>query len=273
MKVLIINVFSCLWLICTLGCNGVDKDESTATVTENNILTEEEKLAGWKLLFNGETLDGWKGIGKETVPEHLWKVEDGSIRKVNTGQVESLSDGQPAEGGDLMTIEAFDNFDLRFEWKVSKSGNTGVKYNVSEEMSTQYLTGYSAIGLEYQLSDDDPEKKGSAKPSHLVGALYDLIPARGDVIVKPLDEYNSSRILVDGNHVEHWLNGIKIVEFEFGSARLDSLYRLSKYKDYPGFHEKRRGHIVLQNHKDDAWFRNIKLLELSDRNGDEVQQP
>ena len=263
MKAVTVKCLPCLLLICTLGCNSVEKDKSPATVTENDILTEDEKLAGWKLLFNGKTLDGWRGIGRETVPEHLWKVEDGSIRKVNTGEVESLSDGQPAEGGDLMTIEAYDNFDLRFEWKVSNAGNTGVKYNVSEEMSTRYLTGYSAIGFEYQLSDDDPDKKGKANPSHLVGALYDLIPAQNEVVVKPLEEYNSSRILVDGNHVEHWLNGVKIVEFEFGSARLDSLYRISKYKDYPGFHEKRKGHIVLQNHKDDAWFRNIRLLELS----------
>ena len=262
MKVVAVKVFPCLLLVCMLGCNGVEKDKSPVTHTEHNVLTEDEKRAGWKLLFNGKTLDGWRGIGREAVPEHLWKVEGGAIRKVNTGEVASLADGQPAEGGDLMTIESYDNFDLRFEWKVSESGNTGLKYNVSEEMSTQHLTGYSAIGFEYQLSDDDPEKKGKANPSHLVGALYDLIPAQNEVVVKPPGEYNSSRILVDGNHVEHWLNGVKIVAFEFGSARLDSLYRISKYKDYPGFHEKRKGHIVLQNHKDDAWFRNIRLLEL-----------
>ena len=247
------------WVLMA-GCNGAERENRLAEGDEHNVLTEDEKMAGWKLLFDGETLNGWRGIGSETVPGHLWQVEDGSIRKVNTGEVESFSDGQPAEGGHLMTIEAFDNFDLRFEWKVSESGNTGLKYNVSEEMSTQYLTGHSAIGFEYQLSDDDAN--GKAKPSHRLGALYDLIPAQGKVVMKPLDQYNRSRILVDGNHVEHWLNGTKIVEFEFGSARLDSLYHISKYKDYPGFHQKRKGHIVLQNHKDDAWFRNIKVRAL-----------
>ena len=253
----------CLGSILVTGCNNEDKNKPPAGKEENNVLTDKEKQQGWKLLFDGKTFDGWKGIGRETVPGHLWKVEDGAIRKINTGEVESLSDGQPAEGGDLMTVEAFDNFELYFEWKVSKAGNTGVKYNVSEEMSTQYLTGYSAIGFEYQLSDDKVDGKENAKPSHLVGALYDLIPAQDKVVVKPLDEYNASRIVVDGDHVEHWLNGIKIVEFEFGSSRMDSLYELSKYKEYPGFLQKRKGHIVLQNHKDDAWFRNIKLRELS----------
>lgn len=246
------------WLL-TAGCDSGEKDQSSEMRTENNTLTEDEKMKGWKLLFDGKTLDGWRAIGSATVPEHLWRVEDGSIRKVNTGEVASLSDGQPAEGGDLMTVDTYDNFDLRFEWKVSESGNTGLKYNVSEEMSTQYLTGHSAIGFEYQLCDDDVADNSS--PTHRVGALYDLIPAGGKVTLRPPGEYNSSRILVNGNHVEHWLNGIRIVEFEFGSARLDSLYRISKYKDYTGFQQKRKGHIVLQNHKDDAWFRNIRIRE------------
>lgn len=252
-----ILIFS--WVLIESCHGGEGKTRSAEANYENNVLTEDERSAGWRLLFDGETLNGWKGIGRQTVPGHLWRVEDGAIRKVNTGEIALLSDGQPAEGGDLMTVETFDNFDLRFEWKVSESGNTGLKYNVSEEMSTQYLTGYSAIGFEYQLSDDDVN--GNGNPTHLVGALYDLIPAHG-VAVKPLGQYNSSRILVDGNHVEHWLNGTRIVAFEFGSSRLDSLYRISKYKDYPGFHQKRKGHIVLQNHKDDAWFRNVRIREI-----------
>lgn len=248
-----------LSLISVSGCNTNERSSSPPAQTENNTLTADEQNAGWKLLFDGKTFDGWRGIGRPSVPTHLWRVEDGAIRKVNTGEVESLSDGQPAEGGDLMTIDTYENFELYFEWRVAPSGNSGLKYNVSEEMSTEHLTGYSAIGFEYQLSDDNE----TGNPSHRVGALYDLIPTHDEVVVKPAGQFNTSRIVVQGDHVEHWLNGVKIVEFDFGSARLDSLYRISKYKDYPGFHHKRKGHIVLQNHKDDAWFRNIKLRELS----------
>ncbi len=247
------------------GCGTSATDQQTATSGRHNVLTDDQKATGWRLLFNGQSFDGWRGIGRKTVPEHLWKVEDGAIRKVNTGEVESLADGQPAEGGDLMTIEAFDNFELYFEWRLEPGGNSGLKYNVSEEMSTQYLTGYSAIGFEYQLADDSPERRSKGNRLHLVGGVYDLFPAEGEVIVHSGDEmFNASRIVVNGNYVEHWLNGEKIVEFEFGSARLDSAYQLSKFKDYPGFHHKRKGHLILQNHKDDAWFRNIRIRELGD---------
>ncbi len=239
------------------GCGTKQQNKISGTEVFNK-LTEVEKSEGWILLFDGETLKGWRGVGKDVVPEHLWKVENGTIRNVGSGEVASIADGQPADGGDLMTTGTFDNFELYFEWKIDKAGNTGLKYNVSEEMSLQVEPKYSALGFEYQLLDDaDPEYKEEG-PTHLSGALYDLIPAENKLL-KPVGEYNSSRILVCGNHVEHWLNEIKVLEFEFGSERLDSLCKKSKYRDYTGFTEKRKGHIVLQNHKDDAWFRNIKI--------------
>ena len=229
---------------------------------QNNTLTPTEIEQGWKLLFDGKSFDGWRGLGREAVQKEHWRIEDGTIRKLNSGEVPSLADGQPTEGGDLMTIKSFDNYDLYFEWKISPAGNTGLKYNVSEEMSQKYGSKYAALGFEYQLLDDKDTIYANQKPTHYTGGLYDMIIPQ-NTKVKPLEEFNSSRILIDGNHVEHWLNGNMVLEYELGSKHLGSLYKKSKYADYPHFLEKRKGHIVLQNHKDDAWFRNIKVREIT----------
>jgi len=237
-----------------------EKKEKPAKI---NTLTKEEKKAGWRLLFDGKTFNGWRGIGRDHVPNGLWIIENGVIKKVNTGDVKKLPDGRPVEGGDLMTKDTFENFELTFEWKINKGGNSGLKYNVSEEMSEKYGSKYSALGFEYQLLDDeDPAYKGVLKLSQFSGSLYDLIPAT-NIVLKPIGEFNSSRILVDGKHVEHWLNGIKVVEFEFGSQELEEAYKVSKFSKIPGFPDKRKAHIVLQNHNDESWFRNIKIREIN----------
>lgn len=234
---------------------------SKSTSSENNNLTEEEKAAGWRLLFDGRTFEGWRSLGRDKIPTNLWEIDQESIHKINTGEVESLADGRPAEGGDLITVEKFDNFELSFEWRVEPGGNTGLKYNVSEEMSLE--NGVSALGFEYQLGDDGNDPNSDRKASHRVGALYDLFPTNTKVEINPIDQFNKSRLLVRGNQVEHWLNGEKILAFEFGSSRLDSAYKISKFKNIKDFHKKRKGHLVLQNHKDDAWFRNLKIRELN----------
>lgn len=249
------------------GCNlqserktgETEEYSKVAYPSENNSLTQEEKDAGWKLLFDGKSFDGWRSLGRETIPKELWEIENGSIHKINTGEVASLPDGQPAEGGDLITVENFNDYELYFEWRVEESGNTGLKYNVSEEISLNH--GVSALGFEYQLGDDSNLTK-ERKPSHLVGSLYDLFPTKNKVEINPINEFNKSRLLVQGNHVEHWLNGEKVLEFEFGSKELDSAYKISKFNKVPDFHKKRKAHLVLQNHKDDAWFRNIKIREI-----------
>lgn len=237
-----------------------EKKELKPVVNEKNTLTTAQINDGWKLLFDGKTFKGWRSLGRKGVQNEHWTIQDGTIRKLNSGEVPSLSDGQPVEGGDLMTIDSFDNFELYFEWKISKEGNTGVKYNVSEEMSQKYGSKYSALGFEYQLLDDkDSMYDGKLEPSQYTGGLYDLVvPKKTEV--KPVGEYNSSRILVDGNHVEHWLNGTKVLTYELGPQHLDSLFQRSKYRDYPHFLEKRKGHIVLQNHKDDSWFKNMAVF-------------
>lgn len=229
-----------------------------------NTLTEAEKKSGWRLLFDGKTFNGWRGLGRDHVPKGLWVIEDGLIRKINNADVKNLPDGSPVEIGDLMTTETFDNFELYFEWKINKAGNSGLKYNVSEEISQKYGSKYSALGFEYQLLDDGDPMYSNLKPSQFSGSLYDLIPAK-NIVLKPVGEFNSSRILVNGNHVEHWLNGIKVVEFEFGSKELDEAYKVSKFNKIPGFQDKRKAHIVLQNHDDESWFRNIKIREVKKR--------
>ena len=163
------------------SCQGkADKKvpETEPNATQDNTLSYQEIQEGWKLLFNGKTFDGWRNLGREDVQTVLWKVEAGEIHKVNSGEVPSLPDGQPIEGGDLMTIDTYDNYELYFEWKILEAGNTGLKYNVSEELSQKY-SEHSALGFEYQLLDDkDTLYAGKLKPSQYTGSLYDLIPAK-----------------------------------------------------------------------------------------------
>jgi hypothetical protein len=229
---------------------------------KNNTLTKVETKEGWRLLFDRKTFDGWRGLGRDHVPYGTWVIEDGMIKKVNIGDKKVLDDGKPVENGDLITTDTFENFELSFEWKINKAGNSGLKYNVSEEMCQQNGSKYSALGFEYQLLDDgDVSYKGVLKPAQFSGSLYDLIPAK-NIVLKPIGEFNSSRILVNGNHAEHWLNGIKVVEYEFGSKELDEAYKISKFNKIKGFTDKRKAHIVLQNHNDESWFRNIKIRVL-----------
>jgi len=225
-------------------------------------LTAAERAIGWRLLFDGRTLSGWRGLGYDSVPTAHWKVADGAIEKIASGNVPKLADGQPAHGGDLMTVDSFGDFELAFEWKVAPGANSGVKYNVSERLSMSQAPNHAALGFEYQILDDDRHEDGKL-PSHRAGALYDLIAPNAPKHVRPVGEWNRSRIVFRGRHGEHWLNGEKIVEFDLGTPRMDSLIAASKYRSIPGFADRREGggHIVLQDHGDEAYFRSIKVRE------------
>ena len=258
-RITIVPLIASLILISWNTIPGKDKQQASKI----NKLTKVEIRQGWKLLFDGKTFNGWRGLGRDHVPAGLWVIENGMIKKVNTGNMKNLPDGRPVEGGDLTTVDTFENFELSFEWKVNKGGNSGLKYNVSEEMCEQNGSKYSALGFEYQLLDDGDESyKGKLKPSQFSGSLCDLIPSK-NVSLKPVGEFNSSRILVNGKHVEHWLNGTKVMEFEFGSKELEDAYKISKFNKIQGFIDKRNAHIVLQNHNDESWFRNIKIREIN----------
>ena len=249
--------------ICIVLVLSVQFFRCTAPVKEvQNQLTQKETEEGWELLFDGKTFNGWRGLGRDTVETNHWKVENGEIHKIDSRQVPPLPNGEKIIGGDLMTVDTFDNFELTFEWKIKEAGNSGIKYNVSEELTNGWGSKYSALGFEYQILDDGHEMYKDLKTTQFTGALYEMY-APQNVQLKPVGEWNSSRILLNGNHGEHLLNGIKVVEFEFATAEFDSLFQLSKYAKYPGFEKKRKGHIVITNHTDESWYRNIKIRRLN----------
>jgi len=231
------------------------------TGQEPNLLIAEEKAAGWTLLFDGKTFTGWRGLGREGIPEGHWVIEEGAIKKIPSQDVPRQADGQPLEGGDLMTIKTFENFELLLEWKISPGGNSGIKYNVSEQMSISLPPRYAALGFEYQVLDDETHPDAKIGANRTAAALYDLIEPKGKIL-KPVGEYNTARIVFNGSHGEHWLNGIKVLEYELGTPEMKSLVASSKYKIIPDFATRRTGHIILQDHGDAVWYRNIKIREI-----------
>jgi hypothetical protein len=216
---------------------------SPAAVQAANQLSDAEKAAGWKLLFDGQTTQGWRSFKKASFPEKGWVVEDGWLHCLGKG------------GGDIITDAEFDNFELRWDWKLAPAGNSGVKYFVLESRP-------QLLGHEYQMLDDGRSPgvdKGHRK--QYTAAFYAVLEP-GITHVKPPGEVNSSRILVKGNHVEHWLNGEKVLEYECGSDVVKAQVAASKFKDVAGFGNKVKAHLLLQDHQSEVWFCNVKLREL-----------
>jgi hypothetical protein len=209
-----------------------------------NRLTKTERTAGWKLLFDGKSADAWRSAKSENFPERGWAVVDGWL----------YCSGE--KGGDLLTKEKFEHFELKFEWKLEKGGNSGVKYFVIEPRGL-------AIGHEYQMIDDaNHADAGMAEGKRLTASFYDVIARRPEIKPLPSGEINRSRIVVHGNHVEHWLNGQKAVEYECGSPEVLQAVAASKFKNTADFGKCLRGRIQLQDHQSKVWFRNIKILDL-----------
>ncbi len=205
----------------------------------------------WTPLFNGTSTAQLRGYMLDSFPTAAWKVEDGALM-AKTG-VPNI---------DLVTIDTFTNFDLTFQWKVSKAGNSGVFYNVQEASTHESNNGNSPNWLdnfEFQLLDDiDFNDKA---PIRSAGSLYDLIiPANKHL--KPVGEYNTARLLVDHGHVEHWINGEKVVVYELGSPQLNDLINKSKYKDNPKFAKSASGHIMFQHHGQQVWLKDIQVKRL-----------
>ncbi|HEY0776696.1 MAG TPA: DUF1080 domain-containing protein [Gemmatirosa sp.] len=244
------------------GSGAADGGASPAAdATAVNRLTPAERAAGWRLLFDGKTLTGWRGLGYDRVPPGHWVVADGAIRKVASGRVPTQADGQPLAGGDLMTVATYGDFELAWQWKVTPGANSGVKYNVSEPLSASIPPVHAAKGFEYQIIDDDRHPDGKLV-RHKTGDLYDLVASNDRKHVRPVGEWNDSRLVFRGNHGEHWLNGEKVVEFDLGTPQFDSALVASKFRGIPWFAERRTGHIVLQDHGDEVYFRGIKIREL-----------
>ena len=233
--------------------------QAPAPSTPVNTLTAEETAQGWKLLFDGRSFAGWRGLGYDAVPDKHWRIDGEAIMKVATKDVPPGADGTPAPGGDLMTAEAFRDFELVFEWRISPGGNSGVKYNVSEELSRGTPPqGHSALGFEYQVLDDDLHEDARNGANRTAAAIYDLFGPVGKSL-RPVGAYNAARIVFLGNHGEHWLNGRKVLAFDLGSPEFKEALAKSKFKAIAGFADKRAGHIVLQDHQDAVWYRNIKI--------------
>ena len=230
-----------------------------------NELTAAERAAGWRLLFDGKTFKGWHGLGFKEMPTGLWVIEDGAIKHAEKGKGPVQADGQPVAGWDLISDSSYTDFELSWEWKIAEAGNSGLKYNVSEELSTSMAPPHAAKGWEYQMNDDEKNEDNKIA-SHRSGALYEMFAANEKKRVNPAGQWNRSRIVFRGNHGEHWLNGQKIVEFDIGTPAFDSAFAKSKYSKYPAwFPARRKGQIVLQDHDDVVWFRDIKIRERGKR--------
>jgi hypothetical protein len=200
----------------------------------------------WKVLFDGTSTDAWRGYNRVGFPAECWAVVSGTL------------EARKATGGcDLMTREKYGDFELELQFKVGKGGNSGILYRAAE-LPAPAPIWHSAP--EYQILDDAAH--ADAAPSNLTGGLYDLVAPR-DKVLKPLGEWNDARVRVQGNRVEHWLNGTKILDYELGSAALAALIAKSKFKDMPRFARETEGHVSLQHHGENAWFRNVRIRPLT----------
>lgn len=214
---------------------------TTLTAAENK-LTPAEKSAGWTLLFDGQTMNGWRPYAGK--PAGGWEVKDGTLHAIAN-----------VKGTELITEKKFNDFEFSWEWKLPRAGNNGVKYFVTEARP-------SAPGPEYQMLDDVGHPDGKIGPHRQTAAFYDVLPPAADKPLKPVGEWNTSRIIVKGNHVEHWLNGKNVLSYDLGSAAVKAGLAKSKFTKQAGFGEKIVGHIMLTYHQDDCWYRNIKIREL-----------
>jgi hypothetical protein len=221
--------------------------------TGPNTLTAEEKAAGWELLFDGSTLNGWKRFNHDSIGP-LWSVQDGVIVCDGKG----LTEGTADIGGSLITTKSFGNFELSFDWKVSPGGNSGVIYHVVE--GKQYKHDYET-GPEYQVMDD-AGWKDPLNDAQKAGSSYDMFPASATKKLNPAGEWNNGRLIYNNGHVEHWLNGEKVVEFEEGSPEFTERYKKSKWVDYKDWNKFKEGAIALQDHGAPVYYRNIKIRAL-----------
>jgi hypothetical protein len=213
--------------------------------TPINELSPADRAAGWQSLFDGKSLDGWRAYRRETVEGTRWTVADGLLcvpdRTAGTGPSQQ----------DIVTKALFDQFELRWEWRVGLGGNSGVKYLVLEDQN-------SAIGHEYQLIDDERHPDARRGPKWQTAGLYDVIAAENRP-VKPAGEWNQSRIIVSGTTVEHWLNGAKVLEYQLGSPSLKEAIAKSKFSTIERFGTLRTAHVLLQDHGEAVCYRNLAI--------------
>ena len=233
------------WLLALAlaGCSSDKSPPASSMPMKPDSASGASAPAGgeWRTLFDGRSLEAWRGFKKDSVPAG-WQVVDGALTRVG-------------EAGDLITRDQFGDFELTLEWKVAEGGNSGIMYRVTEAAEATYETG-----PEMQVLDDAHHKDGQSRLT-AAGSAYGLYAAPAGV-VKPAGQWNAVRIVARGNHVEHWLNGTKVVEYELGSPDWEARVRNSKFKQWPGYGRAASGHIALQDHGDRVAYRNIKVRTL-----------
>jgi hypothetical protein len=230
MNPLRLAVWITLWMsvVCAVYVCGAEANE----------LTAEERAAGWRLLFDGKTTNGWRGVRKTVFPAQGWTIDDGWLKKI-----------AKVRGGDLITVDQFADFELQWEWRLAPGGNNGVKY---------FFTETRGVGHEYQMIDDTRARA----PKDTTATFYDVLPPKPHKPMRLAPETNHSRIIVRGNHVEHWLNDEQVAAYELGSDEVKAAVAQSKFRKVADYGTKLRGHILLTDHTDECWFRSIRIREL-----------
>ncbi|AKD02306.1 DUF1080 domain-containing protein [Pontibacter korlensis] len=229
---------------CTYACATATGGKAAKV---DNSLTRNEKSEGWVLLFDGESMEHWRGFKKDDVPA-AWQIEDGAIALVGKG------------GGDIVTKNEYQNFELMLDWKISEGGNSGIFFNVSEDPKFNYTF---QTGPEMQIIDDErhPDAKQGKNGNRKAGSNYDLHPL-SEPAVKPAGEYNTVRLVVKDGNVEQYLNGKKVVAYTLWSPEWERMVQESKFISMPDYGRYKSGHIALQDHGDKVWFKNIKIRPL-----------
>lgn len=243
--------------ICTADVEKYMTPETNEAPDVNvipNTISPREAKAGWKLLWDGSTAEGWRGAKLDAFPAKGWAMEEGILK------VQKNDGGESTNGGDIVTTKKYKNFVLKVDFKITEGANSGIKYFVDADLNKG---AGSAIGCEYQILDDDkhPDAKLGVNGNRTVGSLYDLIPACSNKPFKK-PEFNTAMVVVNGNDVEHWMNNQKVVEYTRNNQMWNALVDYSKYKDWPNFGNAAEGLILLQDHGDEVWFKNIKIKEL-----------
>ncbi len=237
------------------ACSGGEKKQEqtqtdevvTPTVVAAVQLSDAQKADGWELLFDGVTMNGWRVFKNKD--NASWEVKDGTLHCV------AFDDRKTPERSDILTSDDYENFELSVDWKIAPKGNTGIIYRATEEFDEPFLSG-----PEYQLVDD-AGYPGTLADVNKTACNYDMQIAENKK-VNPIGEWDTSKIVVNGNHVEHWLNGDRVLQYELGSADWKKRKAGSKWKDAVGYGAAKKGHIDLQDHGDEAWFRNIMIRKL-----------
>lgn len=255
MKIQHLLSFLFFTLITLSSCNsaatsdeGNTEETTEETTPPDNTLTEAEKEAGWELLFDGQSMDKWRLFQRDTLAG--WAIVDGQMKALG-------EEGLEAVGADIVSKETFQNFELSVDWKISEAGNSGIFFNVIED---EDLHAVYESGPEYQLIDDDGfpadledwQKTGANYAMHLAPTAKP----------NPIGEYNTSVIKVQNGKVEHWLNGEKLLEYELWSDDWEEKVKTGKWKDFPKYGRAKSGHIALQDHGNQIWFKNIKIRRL-----------